>query len=211
MRNLCSKYPGLTVLVLHHERKASAEDHQDRVSGTTALTGMADCSMSLSRKHEQDHSVLEVSGRLVGDPKAVIVLNKDSLKHSWKEPGTFLRSQERLDILRVFEEHPEAELSPKDVEEALGKKNVRMTLVRMHSDGEIERVRRGWYKLVRMDPASTKQEPQVPMEAVKEVLRGRVTLLQLPSQRLTEPTKSVTPSLLRFQFQLHFWPRVLEV
>ena len=49
---------GIAIVVVHHTRKASADDPLDRVSGTTGLTGAADSVITMSRSR-----VLEVRGR----------------------------------------------------------------------------------------------------------------------------------------------------
>ena len=55
--------PGSALAVLHHDRKAAAEDFISTVSGTNAIAGAADTVLVLSRKRGQDEAILQVTGR----------------------------------------------------------------------------------------------------------------------------------------------------
>jgi hypothetical protein len=54
--------PGLAVLVAYHDRKASADDLIDSVSGTHGLAGAAD-TVAVMRRRQSDAGTLKIVGR----------------------------------------------------------------------------------------------------------------------------------------------------
>jgi hypothetical protein len=65
LQALCAKRPGLTVLVVHHTRKAEADDPVDLLSGSLAIAGAADnYLMILKRMDEQNQRrTVHINGR----------------------------------------------------------------------------------------------------------------------------------------------------
>lgn len=59
--------PGLALVVIHHDRKAAADDFVERVSGTNGLAGAADTVIVLSRARQSDEGTLSVTGRDVAE------------------------------------------------------------------------------------------------------------------------------------------------
>jgi len=57
----------VTVFVTHHTRKEDSSDPQDRVSGTTGLTGGVDGSLVLSRDRGKNLATLAIAGRDIVD------------------------------------------------------------------------------------------------------------------------------------------------
>ena len=55
--------PGGSLLMVHHNRKAAAEDFVDAVSGSHGVTGPADFVLVLKRKRYSDEGILAVTGR----------------------------------------------------------------------------------------------------------------------------------------------------
>jgi len=51
------------VLIVHHTRKASADDPFDELNGTTGLLGAADGGMIIRRKRGAKHDTLHVTGK----------------------------------------------------------------------------------------------------------------------------------------------------
>jgi len=59
-------------LIVHHTRKADAEDVFDTVSGSLAITGAADTIIALKRQRGQDSATLHVTGRDIEDKELVL-------------------------------------------------------------------------------------------------------------------------------------------
>lgn len=81
---------GVSVLVVHHTRKASMlkepDDYLQEVSGTMGITGAADGILVLLRNRNENRAVLNVTGRDVGDTQLVLEFDRESL--TWKSLGT---------------------------------------------------------------------------------------------------------------------------
>jgi hypothetical protein len=89
LKALADARPGLAVVVLHHDRKATAEDFVDSVSGTHGLAGAADTVLVLCRKRQSPEGTLKVTGRDV--PEAEYALKVADGK-AWQLDGTDLRA-----------------------------------------------------------------------------------------------------------------------
>lgn len=81
---------GVSVLLVHHTRKAShikePDDYLQEVSGTMGVTGAADGILVLLRNRNEGRAVLNVTGRDVGDTQLVLEFDPASL--TWKSLGT---------------------------------------------------------------------------------------------------------------------------
>ncbi len=130
---------GVALVVVHHTRKADAEDPLDLVSGTTGIAGAADTILVLRRETSRADATLYVRGRDV--PEADHALAFDAVTCRWNllgDAAEYRLSEERVAVLRVLADAGEA-LSPKQVAEALGKKEgaIRLMLRRMDQAGEV--------------------------------------------------------------------------
>lgn len=68
--DLCKRHAGLAILIVHHARKAEAEDPIDAASGTLGLTGGVDGFLVLSKaKGQMDSAILHVDGRDIEEPR----------------------------------------------------------------------------------------------------------------------------------------------
>ena len=63
LKRIADERPGLTIIVIHHTRKAFSDDFIDSISGTHGLAGAADTIITLSRGRGQGDGVLRVTGR----------------------------------------------------------------------------------------------------------------------------------------------------
>lgn len=109
----------LAVVVVHHLRKAAAEDWFDTISGTTGLTGVADCVMVLQRERGSRDAVLKVGGRDISEIDLALSLNPDTLR--WKcvgEASDVRLSAERQSILECIKSNGPS--TPKVVAERTG-------------------------------------------------------------------------------------------
>ena len=94
LKTLADSYK-VSMLIVHHTRKQTADDKFDMISGTNGLLGAADGAFVLSKKKRTDNeAVLEITGRdqqdqrlnLVRDPDHLI-WNLESIEADlWKKP-----------------------------------------------------------------------------------------------------------------------------
>jgi len=129
----------IALLVIHHTRKASADDFLECVSGTFGITGTADTIAVLERKDRQAaDAVLKITGRDVEDQELALKFHRDI--GTWNVLGAardYALSQERRDILLVLKEA--GPKTPKQLVKILGKTGeaVRILLLRMKAAGEV--------------------------------------------------------------------------
>jgi RecA-family ATPase len=158
LRSLCDQHPGTSLLVNHHDRKASSDDFVDSVSGTNGLAGAADTILVLCRDRQEPSGLLKVTGRDVPEDEYALVFEQG---HRWRLDGANLAEAARrardarataglgdrsADIIRYVGEHPEG-VTPAEVAAALGMDPTaaRVYLRRADEAGRISRPRRGVY------------------------------------------------------------------
>lgn len=135
---------GIGVLVIHHLRKADADDPFDTVSGSTGLTGAADTTLILSRTH--DGTVLYGRGRDLSVTE--IAVDFDPTTCVWSDlgrPCDVFGSDTRKAIrsaLKDGHQTPQEIASAAELDYDLCAK----TLQRMAEGGEIEKGGRGRYR-----------------------------------------------------------------
>ncbi|MBB4067421.1 AAA family ATPase [Gellertiella hungarica] len=136
---------GVAVVVVHHVRKAEAEDPLEAVSGTNGLTGAADTIMVLNRN--TDGPKLYGRGRDIEEIEKALRFDKGR----WEVLGDadeVKRSDQRRSVLRVLEEAERA-LSPDDISKEIGMKvnNVNQQLRALIKSGDAEKAGYGQYKV----------------------------------------------------------------
>ncbi|WP_082990653.1 AAA family ATPase [Mycobacterium sp. 1482292.6] len=156
--------PGVTLLVVHHTRKAESSDFVDAVSGTQGIAGSADFVLVLARKRHQDDAVLSVTGRDIPEAEYALTVREGI----WQLDGPSLaaaseiaerrrlsdtRSDRSVEIVSVVAASPKP-ISPAEVSEKLNIDNdtVGRYLRRLTETGLIARAGRGLY--VRVSEAS---------------------------------------------------------
>jgi len=148
LHDLAKSVPGLCILVVHHVRKAEADDPFDTVSGTFGLTGVAD-TLLVFAKHGEG-AKLSAQGRdLEGYEKA---FRRDRLTGGWVLTGDareMAKTGERQAILDELADAGGAALSTGQLAKALGKKadTVSHLLSRLHSEDLVEKAAYGQWKL----------------------------------------------------------------
>jgi hypothetical protein len=126
-------------LVVHHTRKASAEDYVDAVSGTHGLAGAADAVLVLSRSRGSADAKLQITGRDVEE--AEYAMTFDSIRGAWallEGPAEdYEVGETRRKILGYLRENGPA--TPKAIAEALGldHENVKKACQRMARDEQL--------------------------------------------------------------------------
>jgi hypothetical protein len=138
---------GVAILVIHHTRKGEADDPIDAVSGTLGLAGAADAVLVIDRKAQGVR--LYGRSRDVDEIDKAVTFNRSTCR--WTILGDARevhRSNERQQIVEALREHG-AEMTAKDIASVTGQKpgNSRRLLLKMATDGVIERVKYGVYTL----------------------------------------------------------------
>ena len=136
----------VAVCVVHHQRKAPADDHVDEVSGSAGLTGAADTILALVRKRGTAKAVLKVTGRDVETAE----LTLDFLPaRAWAivGPGTGRLSPQRVKILEFLESQPGAAFTPKEcaIGTGISYDSIRHLLPKMAGESQIQQVGQGRY------------------------------------------------------------------
>jgi AAA domain/CHC2 zinc finger len=148
LRDLALTY-GIAIVLVHHLRKADADDPFDTVSGTLGLTGAPDTIMILSRNQSRG-TILHAKGRdITGIEKAV---RFDAGTCTWVVLGdaeAIQKSAERVAIVAVLEEAGAEALTPNQVAAACGRKpeSVRKMMTRLFKDGVVKKTSYGKYIL----------------------------------------------------------------
>ncbi|WP_413717395.1 AAA family ATPase [Silicimonas sp. MF1-12-2] len=143
---------GLSIIAVHHVRKADADDPFDTVSGSTGLTGAADTTLILTKT--TDGVVLYGRGRDL--PEFESALGFDPGSCLWSDlgrPSDVFGSETRQAIrmaLKAGKQTPSEISEHGDLDYELCAK----TLQRMVEGGEIEKGGRGRYRLT-PDPLSS--------------------------------------------------------
>ena len=146
LNDLAQKH-GVTVLVIHHTRKADADDVLDTISGSLGLSAAVDGVIVLKRSRGQADAVLAISSR--DDDDRELAVRWDDLTTGWVllgDAAEYQRSGARQTILDTLREAPEP-LWPRDIAEVLGQPSgtIRKLLWTMVRDGEVTSDARGRY------------------------------------------------------------------
>jgi hypothetical protein len=138
---------GVAIVVVHHLRKADADDAFDTISGTLGLTGAPDTILVLKRDAAGTY-VLHGKGRDLVEIEKAMTFDADAC--IWRiegEAAVVRRSSERTAVLEAIEEAAEP-IGPNDIAAATGMRagNVRRLLGKLVKEGVIEKARYGRYK-----------------------------------------------------------------
>ena len=133
----------VAIVVVHHKRKASADDPLDEVSGTSGLTGAADTIWMLKRERKQVVASLLVTGRDLEEVERPLRFEDGRW---FVADGKANLSKERQAVLQVLENADKA-LGVKQIADATDLKagSVRTMLSRMAREGHVQKPGRGLY------------------------------------------------------------------
>ncbi len=139
----------VAIVLVHHLRKATADDYLDLVSGTTGITGAADTVAVLRRERMSSDASLFISGRDIEEQD--LALHFDPSSCSWTILGQaeeYRLSKERQDILNVLKSAGRS-WKLNEIATALGKKApvVHKLLAGLIAAGFVEQPNYGHYKL----------------------------------------------------------------
>jgi hypothetical protein len=195
LMELPKEFPGLSIIVAHHDRKMDADDVFDTVSGTLGLTGGVD-TIAIIKRSAKGIS-LHVEGRdLVDAVEKAVSFDRQTCR--WTilgDAAEVQRSAERSRVLAALRNAPEG-LSTSEIisTAALGSRNAAdVLLFRMLADGEIERVKRAVYGLPGTSAnLSAKKDRKIERKNLKLLKSQRdsdlsFNLTRPPTQKEIEP------------------------
>jgi hypothetical protein len=137
----------LSILVLHHQRKAAAEDLMDTVSGTGGLGGALDTLLVLGK--DEVGSFLYGRGRDLEEFRHAVQQSKDMrYQNLGSRPEAQGSPERKLIVAALF--RAKEPMAVRDIAKAVPSMkyvNVKNRLAEMHKDGEVETVARGVYRL----------------------------------------------------------------
>jgi hypothetical protein len=146
--NQCAQDAGMTILVVHHTRKAKGEDVFDEISGTGGLRGGTSGNLVLEPTQEDADALLHVEGK--DFDKRLAIAMKRQRDGSWAYVGEGdafkLRANKRAVMQTIGNLGDDA--TAKEIWQNCGIKEygtVRTMLSRMASLGEVGRSQRGVY------------------------------------------------------------------
>jgi len=160
LTSITKTHMGLTILVIHHVRKAKADDIFETISGTTGLDGAADAAIVWGR--DGKNMLFNLKGRRVpyitGDDALVMELAEDIM--TWQLKGRAIdicASDSRRQVRQAIQDGAETLkelIEIVDISYDALKKLIR----RMVADGEIERNKVGrMFKLSLTDKVNVKK------------------------------------------------------
>ena len=138
LKTLADRY-NVTVLVIHHTRKAEAADVLDEVSGTGGIAGALDSVLVLHRSRTAADAELWITGRDIEEGHKALRFDK-GIWTLLGESSDVGRSQERQNILAAVTAVTGG-LTPAETADALGKPRgaVRQLMWKMLLAGDLER------------------------------------------------------------------------
>jgi AAA domain/IclR helix-turn-helix domain len=175
LRNLANEF-GIAIVVVHHLRKADADDAFDTISGTLGLQGAPDTIMVLKRDsggpytlHAKGRDLIEIEKVMEFDHGACIWrLGDDAVE--------VRRSAERTLILEAITEAGEP-IGPNQIAAASGMRavNIRRLLAKLVKEGVVSKAGYGKYQTPEMEAkrAAEQAEKQAEKEAAKQDARQR--------------------------------------
>ncbi|MFH7324793.1 AAA family ATPase [Aeromicrobium sp. JJY06] len=165
LKRLVDDHPGSTLIAVHHDRKAGAEDFVDSVSGTHGLAGASDFLIVLDRHRQEQDGVLKVTGRDVREAEYAVTMNgrgqwtlRGNSLHEAAQAASAVKSKAGLgdrsaEIIEFVTSQPTA-VSAGEVQEALDVPDARRYLARLVDAGRLHRPARGLYAGVPSVPLS---------------------------------------------------------
>lgn len=136
LTDLASRY-NIAIIAVHHlNKRPTAEDPMELISGTTGLTGGVDTTIVVKRKRGESIAVMHIYSRDMEDAEIAL----DFTGGSWQWLGTEKQvrmSEDRKEILDLLKITPD--LTPNAIAQNIGKNRntIRRLLMQMVSDGQV--------------------------------------------------------------------------
>ncbi len=148
IKDLADKH-AISILLIHHSRKAKADDIFDEVSGTLGLTGAADGILVLKKKGSQTE--LHITGRDIENAEYALEFSPDLL--TWHLVGDLQgvkSSRVKQAIYDTLKQEAPRVLSPKELKEitAIDINYIYKALSKLVEEGDITSTERGKYQYI---------------------------------------------------------------
>lgn len=140
---------GVAILIVHHTRKAEADDPYDTVSGTLGLTGAADSVLIMQLDRTCGTMMLYGKGRDLQDYEHPVKLDPDTCRWSFSVNfDDIIASETRKKILKLLQNSPVA-LSRKEIigQTGLTEAAVKKQLERLIQAGKVVKPDRGKFEM----------------------------------------------------------------
>lgn len=137
---------GVSIIVLTHVRKGTADDWLSEISGTLGLSGAADTIAVLKRARGELDGTLQVTGRDVDEED--YAFRFDAQLASWNLIGKasdYGLTETRRKILSWLRQNDGSKPSEIAIGTGLDRNNVKQTCIRMAADGQIDSDGQGRY------------------------------------------------------------------
>ena len=141
----------IAILIVHHNTKAKTDDDFDAILGTTGIRATTDTNIVLNRTRGGDDSeitVLSIESRQgIPEGRYAYRFNEEDTPviQLLGDADEYSLSRERAEILEVLKEDPG--MTPSQIADALGKKNVNPLLQKMKKAGQVVS-KKGKYEVV---------------------------------------------------------------
>jgi RecA-family ATPase len=99
LKAVADAWPGCSLLMSHHDRKAVVSDFVDSVSGTNGIAGGADTVLVLTRDRNQSDGLLQVTGRDVSEGAYALTFDNGA----WTLEGGSLETAAKAAVARRAE------------------------------------------------------------------------------------------------------------
>jgi hypothetical protein len=153
---LALKY-GVAIVLVHHLRKAEADDVFDTISGTLGLTGAPDTIMIIQRSnngttlHAKGRDLIEIEKAIKFDPGTC----------TWAvlgEAAAIRKSTERVGIVDALQDAGAEPLGPRQIATHTGMKsvNIRQLLTKLLAEGVVKKASYGKYTLATVPSVTTR-------------------------------------------------------
>jgi len=160
---------GIAIVLVHHLRKADADDAFDTVSGTLGLTGAPDTILVLKRD-TAGNVILHGRGRDLVEIEKAVTFNRDACTWTIAGDASLVRTtRERATILGAIGDATEP-IGPNEIAAAAGMKatNVRQLLRKLVKDGAISKADYGRYTVTATATPITRSHSRSHSEQVFE-------------------------------------------
>jgi hypothetical protein len=138
----------LSVLVIHHTRKAKADDTFDEISGSTGIAGAVDNMWLIGRVPGEHGHILHIRGRdIVEDDPRALGWDEYTCGHTLQGDAALVAApQAQREVLQVMQDGNE--YTPADIAEALQKapKAISKLVIKMAHDGILTKPGYGKYR-----------------------------------------------------------------
>lgn len=198
LKAVADSWPGMALVALHHDRKASAEDFVGSVSGTNGIAGAADTVVVLNRRRTENTGRFLVTGRDVTEAEYAVSMDgcrwtlagnslASAAEAAEEDRATANLGDRSADVLRFVGQHPDgvraAEVA---VGLALDREQVRVYLNRLLDAGKVTRPSRGVYKpSVTCVTSVTFPDPEVPERNTRNTCNTTYTEGSEPDAKCT--------------------------